>query len=360
MADVAAKECRVYIGTYTGSGSRGIYRLRLRDDGGLEIVGVAEDDANPAFLALHPSGRYLYAVNEVGNWQGRPGGAVAAWAVDPASGALTLLGRRSSGGAGPCHLSVEPGGRWVLVANYSAGSVAVLPVQADGSLGDPVQVVQHAGASVHPQRQRGPHAHAIEPDPAGEHALVPDLGLDKVLIYRLDRERGRLESGEVPWVAARPGAGPRHLAFHPSGQWAYVINELDSTLTAYRYQGGRLTPLQTISTLPASFAGENTCAHVQVHPSGQFLYGSNRGHDSLVICAIDQASGQLSVVGHQSTLGRVPRHFSLDPTGRFLVAANQESGTVVSFRVDAATGALQPTGHVVEVPKPVCVRMALV
>lgn len=356
--DAAADRYRVYIGTYTSRGSKGIYRAILDvKDGSLWQEGVTEGVVNPSFLAIHPDGRHLYSVAEIESFEGRKGGGVAAFAVEP-DGSLTLLNKESSGGAGPCHLVVDRAGKNVLVANYGGGSVAALPIESDGRLRKLSSFVQHAGKSVHPGRQEGPHAHSINVDAAGAIAVAADLGLDKVLIYRFDADQGKLSPNDPPHAAVEPGSGPRHFAFHPGGKFAYVINELASTVTAFAYDPakGELRPLQTISTLPEGESVDNTTAEVVAHPSGKFLYGSNRGHDSIAIFRIDPSTGKLTPAGHQKTGGKTPRNFALDPSGRFLLAANQDTGTVVVFRIDPDTGALSPTGGEVSVPMPVCVR----
>jgi 6-phosphogluconolactonase len=245
-----------------------------------------------------------------------------------------------------------------LVANFMSGSVCVLPVLEDGSLGEASDFIQHHGSSIHPVRQAGPHAHSVTLDEANRFAFVPDLGLDRIMVYRFDPEQGRLKSHAIPWIEMKPGAGPRHVAFHPNGKFAYLINELDSTLVALSYDGGQgtLEALQIVSTLPEDFRGESTCSDVQVSPSGTFVYGSNRGQDSIVIYRVDQQSGRLTYVGHEPTQGRTPRGFGVDPTGRFLLAANQDTDTIVTFRIDPQTGKLLPTGHVTQVPTPVCVK----
>lgn len=349
-----------YIGTYTGPKSQGIYAFRVDPrSGAASPLGCVAQAVHPSFLALHPSGKFLYAVSEVSRFADSQGGAVAAFAVDPATGALKLLNQQSSGGAGPCHLNVDKTGRHVLVANYSGGSVAVLPIRADGSLGEAAAVIRHSGSSAHPQRQRQPHAHSVNLSPDNRHALVADLGTDRVMVYRFAADRGSLEPAAIPSVALPPGSGPRHLAFHPDGRRVFVINELLSTLTLLDYDPdqGRLTPVQTLSTLPENFSGENTTAEVVVHPGGRFVYGSNRGHDSIAVFAFDPAAGdQLKLVEHAATQGRTPRNFALDPAGQYLWAANQGSDTVVIFRVDSASGRLRPTGQVLSVGAPVCVR----
>jgi 6-phosphogluconolactonase len=347
---VGSKPLRVYVGTYTGGKSKGIYRLDLDPRTG-ELVpqGLAATTSSPSFLALHPNRRLLYAVNE-------DRGRVSAFALDPQTGALTLLNQQPSRGASPAHLVVDREGKNVLVANYSGGSVAVLPIAPDGSLMPATGFVQHKGSSVNRTRQEAPHAHGIALDAANRFAYVADLGLDKVLIYRFDAAAGTLVANDPP-AAVPPGSGPRHFAFHPSGRTAYVINELTSTVTTFRHDSetGGLEPLQTVSTLPTDYTKSNSTAEVQVHPSGKFLYGSNRGHNSIAVFAIDPETGLLTLTGHQSTEGRTPRNFTLDPTGTFLLAANQDSSRIVVFRIDPNTGQLTPTGHVDDVPTPVSV-----
>ncbi len=351
---------RVYVGTYTRGESEGIYLLYLNPQTG-ELTGpeLVATLPNPAFLARHPEQPWLYAVSEVGDFQGERTGGVYAFRIEPSTGRLKELNTQPSGGATACHLSLDRTGRYVLVANYSAGNASVFPVRADGRLGESSDLVQHAGSSVDPRRQRGPHAHWIQTDPSNRFAWIADLGLDRVMIYRFDAERGRLRPHDPPWVSLAPGAGPRHAVFHPSGEWAYVINELDSTITALEYspQEGVARALQTVSTLPDDFAGDNTTAEIRIHPSGRFLYGSNRGHDSLAVLAIDAETGRLQPVAHVSTGGTIPRNFEIAPGGRFLLAANQGSDSLVVFRIDSMTGRLVPTGHRAAISMPVCVRM---
>ncbi len=351
----------VYIGTYTRGESKGIYLYRLNPDTGeLGPAGEPVAAVNPSFLVLHPNGRTLYAVTEAGRWQGKPTGAVAAFARDAATGALTPLNQQESHGRSPCHLGVDAAGKCLLVANYGTGTVAVLPIAADGSLRPASHTVQHEGSSAHPKRQRGPHAHSFTIAPDSRFAFAADLGIDKLMIYQLDAEAGRLTPNPAcPHAALAPGAGPRHFAFHPSARYAYVINELDSTVTAFSYDAatGTLRTIQTVSTLPTGYTGTNSCADIHVGASGRWLYGSNRGHDSVAVFAIDSASGQLTPVGHQSTGGKTPRNFAIDPTGTLLLAANQNSDNVVVFKLDPDTGLPAPTGHSIAVPKPVCVKI---
>jgi len=350
---------RIYVGTYTSGASKGIYVGRLDlATGGLSLEGVAAETKNPSFLALHPNRRFLYAVGEISDFAGKRTGAVSAFRIEPASGRLELLNQQSSGGTGPCHVTVDRTGRNALVANYGGGSVSVLPIGEDGKLGPASAFIQHQGSSVNPRRQQGPHAHSINLDPANRFAFVADLGLDKIMVYRFDAVAGTLTPNDPASAAVAPGSGPRHFAFHPSGKSAYVINEMGSSLTAFRYDAprGLLEEVQTVSSLPAGPVPGNSTAEVQVHPSGKFVYGSNRGHDSIAVFAVDGTTGQLKLVEHESTQGKTPRNFGVDPTGRFLLACNQASDTIVGFRIDQETGALTPTGHKLEVSSPVCVK----
>ena len=360
------QEILLYIGTYTRKmafvegKSKGIYIYRLDpNSGALTYVSEAPDVDNPSFLAIDPEQRCLYAVNEVGDFGGQSSGAVSAFAIDPKTGRLTFLNQQPTHGAAPCHLSVEQTGRYVLAANYMGGNVCMLPIQDEGRLAPATDIVQHEGASVNPQRQMEPHAHSINLDPTNRYAIAADLGIDKLMIYQLDLAGGKLKPHHPPWTQIEAGSGPRHLDFHPSGAYAYLINELGSTITALAYNEaqGTLETLQTISTLPEDFKGNNSTADVHVSPDGKFLYGSNRGHNSIAIFAIDQASGKLTVVGHESTQGKTPRNFAIDPTGAFLLAANQDTDNVVIFRIDPQAGALAPTDHTIKVPTPVCLKL---
>lgn len=349
----------VYVGTYTGPKSKGIHAFRLVSLDGepaLEPLGVMAETPSPSFLALDPHRRLLFAVNEVGQFGGQPTGSVCAYAIDPSSGKLALINQQPSGGAGPCHLLLDRTGRNLLIANYSAGTVAVLPVADDGRLGAPTSIQKHTGRSVHPSRQTAPHAHAVALDPAERFLFVCDLGLDQVKVYRFDAVRHEIVPHEPASAALKPGAGPRHLAFRPDGKFAYVVNELDSTVTtlAYDAAAGRLTTVDSISTLPAGFSGESTTAEIAVHPRGGYVYASNRGQDSLAIFAIDPATGVLRSLGHQPTGGKTPRHFGLDPSGTIVAMGNQQSDTIVLARLDPATGRLTPSPRVAAVPSPVC------
>jgi 6-phosphogluconolactonase len=351
---------RVYIGTYTKAGSKGIYQFDLELKTGQpsepEVVGEA---ANPTFVAIHPDRKWLYSVGEMEGADGKKSGAVNAFAIDTASGKLSLLNQESSKGLGPCHVSVDRSGKVAMAANYGSGSIAVLPISEDGQLGAATAVVQHEGSSVNKTRQDRPHAHSINMDPTNRFALVCDLGLDKVLVYRLDLENGTLTANDPPFATVAPGSGPRHLTFHPNGEWAYVLNEIASTVTVFQWDAekGTLSEIQTLSALPDGVTmPENTAAEVQVHPSGKFLYASNRGHDSIAMFTIDAASGQLTSIGHQPSGGKTPRNFAIDPSGKWLLEARQNSGTVSVFAIDEASGRLRPTEYSVVIPSPVCVK----
>ncbi len=349
-----------YIGTYTGNGSQGIYLAELDlKSGELKLVGLAAELDNPTFLAIHPSGKTIYAAGEIGNFHGKKAGAVSALSIEPKTGKLTLLNQQSSEGSGPCHVTVDKTGQVALVANYGGGSVASLPIGPDGKLAEAASAIQHEGSSVNKGRQSSPHAHSINVDPANKFAFAADLGLDKILIYKLDPATAKLTPHDPAFAATPAGGGPRHFAFHPSAKYAYVCNEMTSGVTAFAYDAakGTLTELQTLSTLPEDYKTPgNSTAEIQVHPSGKFVYVSNRGHHSLAIFAIDEATGKLTAVGHESTGGKTPRNFGIDPTGQYILACNQDSKSVHVFRIDTATGKLKPTGSSIEVANPVCVK----
>jgi 6-phosphogluconolactonase len=348
----------LYVGTYTNTGkSEGIYFYRMDAASGALTRVHATRSVNPSYLALDRTRSHLYAVNEVDDFGGKSSGALSSFRIDPKTGKLTLLNQQPSLGADPCYVSLDATGRFVLVANYTGGNLSVLPIQRDGSLGPASDHVQHEGSSVH-ENQKSAHAHCFFVDANNRFALAADLGIDKVMVYRFDSARGKIKPASQPWAGLKPGAGPRHLAFHPRGRFLYTINELDSTVSLFTYdaRSGSLSPVQTVSTLPADFTAHNDCADLHVSASGKFLYGSNRGHDSIVVFSIDQSTGKLALVEHVSTGGKTPRNFTLDPSGRFLLAANQNSDSVVTFRVDPVTGKLNPTGNVAEIPAPVCLK----
>ena len=361
----------VFVGTYSepilfGTGQvlqgkgKGIYAFRFNAaKGALELAAITEGVRNSSYLAFDPARKFLYCVNEFKEYEGKASGAVSAFRIDPATGKLTYLNTKASHGTDPCHLIVDKTSRNVLIANFASGSVCVLPIDKDGSLKEASCVIQHTGSSVDPRRQAGPHAHAVEIDAANRYVFVPELGGDCVMIYEFDAEKGNLTANKnQPTVKVAPGAGPRQLVMHPNGKFAYLINELNSTMTAYGYDAakGTLTELQTLPTLPKDFSGHSSCAEVQIAPSGKFLYGSNRGHDSIVIYALDANTGKMTLVGHESTRGKIPRNFTFSPKGDFIAAANQDSNNVVMFRVDLKTGKLTATGNVVEAGTPICVK----
>jgi 6-phosphogluconolactonase len=342
---------------FVGTKAKGIFSYRMDlESGAITPLGKAVELTIPGFLAVHPNRKFLYTVNAA-KFPDKSGG-VSALSIEAGTGKLTILNQESSGGAGPTHLTTDVAGKALLVANYGSGSVAAFPIGNNGSLGTRTAFIQHEGSSINPQRQAGPHAHFIATDPGNHFALACDLGLDKVLIYKLDSKTGGLVPHDPAFVTLKPGTGPRHLAFHPDGRYVYVINELNSTMTAFSWEGkrGKLAELQTISTIPAGYTNKNFCAEVAVHPSGGFVYGSNRGHDSIAVFAIDKQTGRLTAVEQHSCGGKIPRHFEIDPTGRYLLTANQDSGNVVVFRIDPRTGKLEPTGAVIELESPTCVK----
>ncbi len=348
----------VYVGTYTKGNGEGIYVYELNPKTGeLSRVAAVSGVKNPSFLAISPDKKFLYSVAEINMFGGQKAGGVAAFAIDSKTGQLKLLNEQPSGGAGPCHLIVDKTGKNVLVANYGGGSVSVLPLAEDGTLKPPSCTIQHEGSSVNPQRQKEPHAHSVNLDPAGRFAFVADLGLDKVMIYRFDAESGQLTPNDPPSVSVKPGSGPRHFAFHPNGKYAYVINEIANTITAFRYDAeeGRLTPIETVSTIPDDYTKTTHTADVHVHPLGKFVYGSNRGHDSIAVFAVNQDTGKLTPKG-QTPCPATPRNFAIDPTGKFVFAEGQSANRIETFRINQDTGALTSTGHEVEVPSPVCIK----
>ncbi|HUC28452.1 MAG TPA: lactonase family protein [Candidatus Acidoferrum sp.] len=361
-APAAAKDQYIfYVGTYTeeGSKSKGIYAYRY-DGKTAQItpLGVAAETVNPSWVTLHPNGRFLYAVNEIRNYQGPNSGGVSAFALDRASGMLRFLNEVPTRGADPCYVTVDKTGKYVLVANYTGGSTTVFPVLADGKLGEATAFVQHSGRGTNPARQEGPHAHSIDLSPDNRFAMVDDLGLDELLVYKFDSSRGTLTANDPAFAKVEAGAGPRHYALHPNGKFAYVVDEMGSSVTAFSADLGPGTfhSLQNISTLPKGFSGENDDAEIRVHPSGKFLYASNRGHDSIAVFAIDPVKGTLTPIEYTSTQGKTPRSFEIDPTGTLLLAANQKSDNIVVFRIDPGSGKLTATGQVIDVPSPVCVK----
>jgi 6-phosphogluconolactonase len=352
-------ELLVYVGTYTSGKSEGIYLYRLNlSSGELKHAATTKGVKDPSFLAIAPSRRYLYAVNEVEEFAGKKSGAVSAFAIDQRTGELRFLNQQPTLGGAPCYVVVDQTGRFVLAANYVGGNFAVLPVRSDGTLGEATDVKQDLGSSINADRQEGPHAHCIVLDATNRFAYACDLGTDKIMIYRFDARRGKLIPNGTPSVQVKPGAGPRHLTFHPGGKYAYLINELHATVTTFAHDRvrGNLKEVQTVPTLPKDFNGADTSADIHVSPDGRFVYCSNRGHDSIAAFKIDPRNGELTFIAHEPTGGKTPRNFAIDPTGTFLLAANQNSDSIVTFRLDPKTGRLGATGHVAEVPSPVCLK----
>jgi len=360
MSAISKTTPYVFVGTYTefeGSRSEGIYVYRMDASSGvLTFDRVVKGIINPSFLEIHPERHFVYAVNEVQNYHGAVDGGVSAFSIENDN--VRLLNDQLSQGSDPCYISVEQAGRFALVANYTSGSVAMFPIQADGQLAPASDVIQHSGSSVHPERQTGPHAHCILPDPTNRFAVVVDLGLDKLIIYQMDLVNGKLHKHTE--VVVSPSAGPRHLIFHPNGQYAYLVNELNSTLISYHYdsQDGTFEELQTVPTLPREFKGENLGADIHISPNGKYLYSSNRGHDSIVCFSIDENTGKLIYRNHTSTEGRGPRNFAIDRSGTFMLVANQKTNNIITFKINSENGQLHRTGHEIIVSMPVCLILS--
>jgi len=342
----------MYVGTYSRGSSKGIYAYKFQSSTGKATpIGLAAETSNPSFLAVHPSQRFLYAVNENNT------GTVSAFAIDPATASLKLLNQVSSKGSGPCHLSVDKTGKWLFVANYNSGSVAAYPINANGSLGEASATFQHSGNSVNLERQGGPHAHVAAISPDNRFVWVCDLGLDEVLSYRIDPAKGGMTPNDPPFAKVQPGFGPRHLVFRADAKFAYVMSEMGGNVTVFSYDAakGTMQQVQVISTLPENYTGTKSGAEIAIHPSSKFLYASNRGHNSITIFKVDAAKGTLTAAGNISTGGKTPRNFAIDPSGNYLLAANQDSSNIVIFKIDQQTGGLTPTGDTIEVGSPVSV-----
>jgi len=365
------KKQLVFVGTYTepilfGTGKvvqgkgKGIYIYRLDENlGKLELIRVVEGIRNPSYLAFGPGNRNLYAVNELKQCEGSNSGALSSFSFDNETMNLNFLNMRLTSGTDPCHVATDRTGKFAAVANFMSGSIVIFPILPDGSLGEASSFIQHHGSSLDPIRQGGPHAHSINFDPSNTFIFVPDLGMDTVVAYRFDDKKGTLELDEERCVPLHAGAGPRHLEFHPSGHFAYVANELDSSVGAYEFDARRLafSSRQRVSTLPQGFSGQSTCADIHISPGGDFLYASNRGHDSIACFRIDKNDGTLSAIAYEPTRGRTPRNFAIDGSGRFLLVGNQDSDSIAVFRIDEATGKLDYADFSIEVPTPVCVKV---
>jgi len=344
-----------YFGSYAGKQSPGIHIYMLDEQSGeLSSIETVSGLINPTFLTVSQSKGLLYSYTQAD--EGQDSGAVLTYRIDPESGALSLAGQEPSLDKSATHINLDHAEKFAMTVSYSEGTINLFPVQPNGQLGPLSDKVRHEGSSVVPKRQESAHPHSIYTDPTDQFVIVPDLGLDTIKVYRLDREQGKFLPHDD--VKLAPGSGPRHFAFHPSLAYAYVINELNSTITVFTYDGqaGKLQEIQTVSALPGDFNGTSSTAEVQISACGSFLYGSNRGHDSIVVFAIDKSSGKLSLVQHISTGGEHPRHFSLTPSGRYLLAANKDSDSVHVFKVDPVSGRLSVTGQSISIPQPTCVR----
>jgi len=355
----APGKCWVYIGTYTRDGSKGIYLYQMDlASGELTSRGLAAETPNPTFLDVDAPGKFLYAADEISHYEGKAAGKVCAFSIDADTGKLTLLNERTSGGDGPCHVLLDHSGKNALIANYGGGSVEVLPIGTDGRLGEPSAFIQHSGKSINPDRQEKPHAHSMALDPDNHFAFACDLGMDKLMIYHFDADHGTLTPGQPPFIPIKAGSGPRHMTFSADGHIVYLINELTSTISVFGYdaQRGVMHLRQTVSALPDDFKGKNTDAEIVLHPSGKFLYGSNRGDDTIVLFAIDPVTGMLTFRQRQPVQGKTPRNFAIDPTGKFLLDANQDSNNLVLFSINPQNGMLTPTGKTWDIAAPVCVK----
>ena len=357
-AYAAGAKFRAYIGTYTRGDSKGIYSFVLDTGAGtLTPEGLAGEIENPSFLAIHPNGRNLYAVQELSKFQGQNSGALSSFSIGT-DGKLTRINDVVAGGTSTCHVNISKNGKFAVLANYGTGSCAAFALGPDGRIGDRTAYHQHAGSSADASRQQGPHAHSVNFDRENRHVIVADLGLDQVLVYKFNASTGALTPNTPPYAKVKPGSGPRHFSFHPSGKYAYVINEMACTVTAFTWnaKSGVLNEIETVTTLNEPLKKGYSTAEVVAHPNGRFLYGSNRGHNTIAVFQIDGATGKLTKVENKSTQGEVPRNFAIDPTGQFLIAANQNSNTIVLFRINQTSGALEQAGAPLAAPAPVCVR----
>lgn len=358
--DAGPETLRLYIGSYADSADAGIYLYEFSiPDREFRKIQEIRGHRNPSFLALHPEGDFLYAVNEIAGFKGENSGSVTAFSVEAGTGRLTFINSQPSLGAHPCHISVLPDGNHVAVANYSGGSVALLPVAGNGALEKPSGFAQHEGSGPDSRRQRSAHAHSVYPFGDGSAIIAADLGTDMVMIYR-SGDTGSLDPAYPnPSVSMKPGSGPRHIAIHPAGRWIYVINELNSTITRIDFDenSGSFSVMESVSTLPEKFEDENYCADIRIHPGGRFLYASNRGHNSIAVFEL-APDGAPVLVSHEPSGGDWPRNFNIDPSGSLLMAANQRSGNIAVFEIDRDTGLLEKTDAELRIDQPVCVEFA--
>ncbi|RYU95668.1 lactonase family protein [Emticicia agri] len=341
------------VGTYTNKGSDGMYVYKFNTQTGdfSAMIDKTSGLKNPTFLDVAPNHKFIYAVGETQD------GTVNAYGFDNKTGKLTKLNTQSAEGGSPCHISIDKTGQWALVGNYMGGNLTVLPIQKDGTLGKPTQTINHEGKGVNTSRQEKPHVHSVNIAPNNVDVFVPDLGIDKIVSYKLNAKTGNLTVGNPAATKTANGAGPRHFTIHPNGKWAYVIQELNYTVTAYDYANGALKEIQTISTLPSDYKGNNSCADIHISADGKFLYGSNRFYDHLVVYSIDQKTGKLTYIKNEPVLGKTPRNFMIDPSGQWVLVANQDSDNIVVFKRDAEKGTLTPTGKELKVSMPVCLKM---
>jgi 6-phosphogluconolactonase len=351
------KEHYLIVGTYTGGKSEGIYIYKFNSENGSFNEISHAKTSNPSFLVVAKDEKFVYAVTE--NAKDANGGEISAFSFDKVNGVLTFINKQLTGGDHPCYVEIDKTGRWVFAGNYSSGTLSVLPVNKDGSLGAATEVIKHVGSGKNPDRQEKPHVHCTIISPDNKWLYVPDLGIDKVMIYAFDETNGMIKPAKQPFAASTPGAGPRHLTFHPNGKYAYLVEELTGHVVVYQMQNGQLKSLQRTSTLPRGQAGSAGSADIHVSPDGKFLYASNRGDfNNIAIFKVDAKTGKLSIVGFQSTLGKVPRNFNFDPTGNYLLVGNQESDEIVIFKRNLKTGLLDDTKKRIEVGKPVCLKWA--
>ena len=353
------KEHYLIVGTYTGGKSEGIYIFKFNsEDASFKEISHAKT-SNPSYLVVSPDERFVYSVAE--DAKNNNGGDIAAFKFDKEKGDLSFINKQLTGGDHPCYVDIDKTGKWIFAGNYSGGSLSVLPVRADGSLGEATSVIKHEGSGSNPKRQEKPHVHCTIISPDNKWLYVPDLGIDKVMIYSFDENTGKLTPARQPFAASTAGAGPRHLTFHPNGKFAYLVEELTGHVVVYQIVNGQLQLLQRTSTLPNGKTGYSGSADIHVSPDGKFLYASNRGDfNNIAIFNVDETNGKLGIVGFQSTLGKTPRNFNFDPSGNYLLVGNQDSDEIVIFERNLKSGLLEDTKKRIAVGKPVCLKWAAV